>query len=296
MNATSLDSPQTLNLYAYCSNDPVNYLDPSGLGFLSFLKKLFKVVLTIVLVAAAVVAAFVGVLAIAGALLPFMGAGAGWALVGLSALGFMQAFGPPWLQKAISIGLTAVGIYFRPPAIIWNFAQTAGTSRALTRAIEFFGTVGAISSFLGQHSPGKSSGDNRPKGGKTPPDPCTKQFKTFFANSDLYKEVADSLQTDVDFVMAQSSWESGWNGQHAQDLHNLFGLTKGGGRNLRFSTYKEGANVYVKTVGPYVTGAKTMEEYVAGLQKAGYNAKASYYDTIKNQLDVLRKHEADCRK
>ena len=65
---------------------------------------------------------------------------------------------------------------------------------------------------------------------------------------------------------------------------------------MRFSTYKEGADVYVKTVGPYVTGAKTMEEYVAGLQKAGYNAKESYYDTIKKQLDVLRKHEADCRK
>lgn len=38
MGAVSLSSPQTLNLYAYCANDPINHLDPSGL----FWGKLFK--------------------------------------------------------------------------------------------------------------------------------------------------------------------------------------------------------------------------------------------------------------
>jgi RHS repeat-associated protein len=42
MKSTSLESPQTLNLYAYCANDPVNNTDPSGLGFFSWLGKLFK--------------------------------------------------------------------------------------------------------------------------------------------------------------------------------------------------------------------------------------------------------------
>src|SRR6185369_6768948 len=37
MQSASLSSPQTLNLYAYCMNDPVNHVDPSGLGFFSFL-------------------------------------------------------------------------------------------------------------------------------------------------------------------------------------------------------------------------------------------------------------------
>jgi RHS repeat-associated protein len=51
MEATSLENPQTLNLYAYCTNDPINHTDPSGLGFFSFLKKIFKwiaVALTVV--------------------------------------------------------------------------------------------------------------------------------------------------------------------------------------------------------------------------------------------------------
>lgn len=41
MKAVSLEHPQTLNLYAYCGNDPVNHTDPNGL-FFGWLKKLFK--------------------------------------------------------------------------------------------------------------------------------------------------------------------------------------------------------------------------------------------------------------
>ena len=63
MASTSLESPQTLNLYAYCTNDPVNHTDPDGLGFLS---KIFKaiskalkiivIVLVVVVVTALVIA------------------------------------------------------------------------------------------------------------------------------------------------------------------------------------------------------------------------------------------------
>jgi RHS repeat-associated protein len=37
MSAASLEDPQSLNLYSYCGNDPINHVDPDGL----FLKKLF---------------------------------------------------------------------------------------------------------------------------------------------------------------------------------------------------------------------------------------------------------------
>jgi RHS repeat-associated protein len=38
MQAVSFDSPQTLNLYSYCGNDPIDFTDPSGLSFGSFFR------------------------------------------------------------------------------------------------------------------------------------------------------------------------------------------------------------------------------------------------------------------
>ena len=40
MKSVDLSSPQTLNMYAYCTNDPINHTDPSGLGFFSFLRRI----------------------------------------------------------------------------------------------------------------------------------------------------------------------------------------------------------------------------------------------------------------
>lgn len=56
MNSTTPENPQTLNLYAYCVNDPINHVDPSGLGFFSFLKKLLQIVNAVILTIAAILA------------------------------------------------------------------------------------------------------------------------------------------------------------------------------------------------------------------------------------------------
>jgi RHS repeat-associated protein len=63
MSAASLENPQTLNMYTYVGNDPVNRTDPSGLFWgklFGFLKKLFRaivVALTVVVAVLAVAAA-----------------------------------------------------------------------------------------------------------------------------------------------------------------------------------------------------------------------------------------------
>jgi RHS repeat-associated protein len=83
MEAASLDNPQTLNMYAYCGNDPINHVDPSGLLF-GWLKSLFRAVLKI----AAVIVTVAAVLATVWTANPFitiaawklwLGAGALWA-------------------------------------------------------------------------------------------------------------------------------------------------------------------------------------------------------------------------
>lgn len=55
MGAASLSNPQSLNMYSYVGNDPVNRTDPTGL-FWGWLKKLFKAILQIVLFVALYVA------------------------------------------------------------------------------------------------------------------------------------------------------------------------------------------------------------------------------------------------
>ena len=55
MGSTTRANPQSLNLYAYCTNDPVNHTDPNGLGFFSWLKNIFKKII------GALIAAFVAV-------------------------------------------------------------------------------------------------------------------------------------------------------------------------------------------------------------------------------------------
>ncbi|MGI8639950.1 MAG: RHS repeat-associated core domain-containing protein [Pyrinomonadaceae bacterium] len=91
MAASSLASPQTLNLYAYCGNDPINHTDPSGL-FWGFFKKLFKWVLVAVAVIVAVVT-IVGVLAAPATIAGILGAisaGANAASQVLNAAGFKK--------------------------------------------------------------------------------------------------------------------------------------------------------------------------------------------------------------
>jgi RHS repeat-associated protein len=65
MGAASLDNPQTLNLYAYCGNDPINHTDPNGLFWGKLFRGIGKVFATVLKWAAAATAVFVAFVAVA---------------------------------------------------------------------------------------------------------------------------------------------------------------------------------------------------------------------------------------
>ena len=106
MQATSLEHPQTLNLYAYCTNDPINHTDPSGLGFFSFLKKLFKFLIKVAIVVALVLAVVYLGPVVAGLIGKAIAAGSILASVGWGALAFGLSLG------VMIVGGMALGIVY----------------------------------------------------------------------------------------------------------------------------------------------------------------------------------------
>jgi RHS repeat-associated protein len=147
MRSVSLSSPQTLNLYAYCTNDPINRTDPDGLGLISFFKKVLrgiakiltnKWVLLIAGIALGLLSGFAFYLAFSYATVNTTFLAYGIALAAMSALLIVGAFHQGFLRVVQTIGgvvssiqgaVGAIrgtingGILGTPP---WNPDATAG--------------------------------------------------------------------------------------------------------------------------------------------------------------------------
>ena len=116
MGSVSLASPQTLNLYAYCADDPINHTDPSGLGFFSFLKKVFgffaKIAKWVAIIVAVVVLVAVALQTIVGIeILPVIGDI-------LSSLGIMNLGSGIGALSIAGEGGVAVGIGLGPTSYV----------------------------------------------------------------------------------------------------------------------------------------------------------------------------------
>jgi RHS repeat-associated protein len=125
MSAVSLVSPQTLNLYSYCGNDPINHVDPDGLFFkklFKWIKKILKWIVVAVVIAVAVIALVVSPQA---------------------AVAFL---------KVLATFLTKIGIFKATP-IIMNLAEGAVVTGvkiglgALGKALVGLYGVGAVADF-----------------------------------------------------------------------------------------------------------------------------------------------------
>jgi hypothetical protein len=137
MSAVSLVSPQTLNLYSYCGNDPINHTDPSGLFFkklFKWIKKILKWIVVAVVIAVAVIALVVSPQA---------------------AVAFL---------KVLATFLTKIGIFKATP-IIMNLAEGAVVTGvkiglgALGKALVGLYGVGAVASHFAKGKKVKLSGN-----------------------------------------------------------------------------------------------------------------------------------------
>lgn len=149
MNAADLNRPQTLNLYSYCANDPINHVDPDGLFFGKlfkaigkFFKKLFKWILVAVSVAIAVLTvAFAPVLFPSSLKLMFGIIGA----IANAASSVLNAFGLRVAGAVLGViaGFASLGTSFLAArsALTWTsfMGVVASGATAVSRTLSAFG-------------------------------------------------------------------------------------------------------------------------------------------------------------
>jgi RHS repeat-associated protein len=191
----------------------------------------------------------------------------------------------------------------------WFHSDDGGETWSLTSV------VGCWDSDGGGHAPledgsgggggggGGGDGAGGDKSKKPPKDPCPSNIRNFFDKlGSVFTDMAKQTGVDARLFAALASFESGWLGQHAQDLKNPFGLTKAGGNDLSFSSYSAAENYWLNDAGrdkqgyaDVVRNDKTISDFANDLHDAGYNNKTGdWTDKVIDQLQWVDKWMKIC--
>ena len=127
---------------------------------------------------------------------------------------------------------------------------------------------------------------------------CTPIQVAFFARMvPLMQPMATRLSIDVDYLLALCAFEDAWgHDAHNEVLHNLFGLTQAGGRNLGFASDQACCDYWEAHYGALVKGAATFAAFEHLIRSIGYNSKNPSYDS--DLMAVYRSvvfHKAACK-
>ncbi|MEK6280527.1 MAG: RHS repeat-associated core domain-containing protein [Acidobacteriota bacterium] len=141
MDASDMTDPQTLNMYAYCGNDPVNSIDPDGLFFKKLFKAIWKVLkskwfviaLTVALAVITIGSSAFGWQLARAVLMNIGGNTASTAILIPTGQSVATALG--WVASGIQAALAVTSISFSASALLnkaVSFAAGIGTSQTLS--------------------------------------------------------------------------------------------------------------------------------------------------------------------
>jgi hypothetical protein len=124
---------------------------------------------------------------------------------------------------------------------------------------------------------------------------CPDDKKNFFDTMiPIAANLADKWDSSTNDILALSAYESGWLGQHAQDLHNPFGLTQAGGNDLTFSSYQQAAAFWSKNDGKYIKGDKDIVTFANDIQPHYNTANPAWKSTLEDVYKSVLKWRSIC--
>lgn len=125
---------------------------------------------------------------------------------------------------------------------------------------------------------------------------CPTNVQTFFDEQYArLAKLAKELNIDPDYLMALSSYESGWLNNHNRALNNLFGLTEAGGPNLQFKSLDSCIDFWKNNNGDGVKDSKNMSDFILNLRKMKYNTVNKDYDkNLIKQYNYILKMKNIC--
>ena len=113
---------------------------------------------------------------------------------------------------------------------------------------------------------------------------CNEQQRNFFADIlASVEEVAKRYNFDPNFLLSISAHESGWLGKHGRELNNAFGLTAGGGRNLKYNSLADSVENWGSNFGEKARGATTMKDFIDKLQKDQRPKGKGAYNSVDSE-------------
>ena len=108
---------------------------------------------------------------------------------------------------------------------------------------------------------------------------------------DKFAACAKRLGIPVDWLLGLSAHESGYLDTENNCLNNPLGLTDGGGLNKKFNSVDDAIAYFENRFGPYIRGAKTINQFINGLKKAHFNDITDSWRTeVKNCIDSIGSH------
>jgi hypothetical protein len=143
--------------------------------------------------------------------------------------------------------------------------------------------------------PARGPARHRPR----PPN-CPPQYQSFF---NLMTPIADGLattwNTNVDFILALSAYESGWDpvysgATHSPPINNPFGLTQAGGNDLTFPSLQAAAAYWSQNDGAYIQGDTTIQQFAAALQPHYNTVNPNWTGALISVYNSVERRKADC--